>query len=160
VGRPSAQGVVNLADFGRDAHLGDGIAVRLATFHSRSGPCVRVLSATATDQVPGPEVRQASRDQVRVTNGMGFTDGSIFIPPHLVTAHQIEDGDFVSGVALLTYNRKHSQWGWKALLIQDRNGFGEPPGSAPSPFLENQHPNREPRIGCPVSGSKAGPSSD
>jgi hypothetical protein len=116
----SAQGVVSLADFGREARPGDGIAVRLATFHSRSGPGVRVLSATATDQIPGPEVRQEFRDQVRVDKGMGFTDGSIFIPPQLITAHRIEDGDFVSGVALLSYNRKRSQWGWKALLIEDR----------------------------------------
>jgi hypothetical protein len=143
----SAQGVVGLADFGRDALPGNGIAVKLATFHSRTGPCVRVLSAVATDQVPGPEVRQEFRDRVRVGNGMGFTDGSIFIPPDLVTAHQIEDGDFVSGVAGLTYNRKRSQWGWKALLVEDRNGFGYPPASAPSPSRANEHPDREPRLG-------------
>lgn len=115
----SAQGLVSLADFGRDAHPGDGIAVKLATFHSGGGARVRVLSAAATDQVPGPEVRQEFWDRVRVGNGMGFTDGSIFIPPYLVTAHRIEDGDFISGVALLNYDSKRCRWGWKAASIGD-----------------------------------------
>ena len=50
---------------------------------------------------------------------MGFTDDGIFIPPPLIRKNNISDGDFVTGKAILNYNQKRSEWGWKAITIDD-----------------------------------------
>lgn len=54
---------------------------------------------------------------VRISNMMGFTDSDIFIEPHLVEQHAIQNGATVSGVALKSYNKKKNSWGWKAAQI-------------------------------------------
>jgi len=45
---------------------------------------------------------------------MGFTPDDVFIPPPLMQAQGIADGDQVTGVALLNLNKKRNTWGWKA----------------------------------------------
>jgi hypothetical protein len=64
-------------------------------------------------------------DDIREENGMGFTDDGIFIPPPLIREHSISDGDFVSGHAVLNYNKKRSEWGWKAISIDSVSSNGE-----------------------------------
>jgi len=48
---------------------------------------------------------------------MGFTDGDIFIAPPLVEEHHITDDCMISGTAILNYNKKRFEWGWKAIKI-------------------------------------------
>ena len=45
-----------------------------------------------------PALRSVDK-AVRVKNGLGFTDDSIFIPPDLVAANQLNDEDVATGVA-------------------------------------------------------------
>ena len=54
---------------------------------------------------------------VRISNGMGFTDDGIFIPPDIVRNHNMEHGELVSGRAVINFNKKKRSWGWKALTI-------------------------------------------
>ncbi len=51
-------------------------------------------------------------------NGMGFTESEIFIPTHLVLEHRLKDGQTISGTAVLNFNKKRGNWGWKALSIE------------------------------------------
>lgn len=64
-----------------------------------------------------PETKQFS-EEVRVSNGMGFTASEIFIPPPMLSLHQIEDGQTVEGTAVKSFNKKRGNWGWKALSIE------------------------------------------
>lgn len=64
-----------------------------------------------------PETKQFS-EEVRVSNGMGFTASEIFIPPPMLSLHQIEDGQNVTGTAVKSFNKKRGNWGWKALSIE------------------------------------------
>ena len=64
-----------------------------------------------------PETKQFS-EEVRVSNGMGFTASEIFIPPPMLSVHRIEDGQTVAGTAVKSFNKKRGNWGWKALSIQ------------------------------------------
>ncbi|MFC2973268.1 type IV pilus biogenesis/stability protein PilW [Azotobacter bryophylli] len=99
---------------------GDAIEVRLARYVSKRGPMYRVLLARATDKKPSELLKKTFSEQVRVSNGMGFTPNEIFLPPQLLAKHQIEDDQKVSGTAVLTYNMKRSCWGWKAVSIDQR----------------------------------------
>ncbi len=65
-----------------------------------------------------PETKQFS-EEVRVSNGMGFTASEIFIPPPMLSLHRIEDGQPVTGTAVKSFNKKRGNWGWKAISIAD-----------------------------------------
>ncbi len=75
--------------------------------------------------MPSPQVRKDFDEAVRLSNGMGFTDSDIFIPPPLVVECQLFDGQKVSGTAILNFNKKHGSWGWKAITLDAS------PGSSP-----------------------------
>lgn len=42
---------------------------------------------------------------------------NIFIPPHLVRTHKLQNGDKVAVKAILSFNKNKKEWGWKAIKI-------------------------------------------
>ena len=68
------------------------------------------------------EERDEFNEAVRLSNGMGFTDSDIFIPPPLVVECQLLDGQKVAGTAILNFNKKHRSWGWKAISLDTSPG--------------------------------------
>jgi hypothetical protein len=110
-------GVIPLADLATQFKEGDAIAVKLSKYSTKNGQTYRVLHAEATDEMPSAQVWKQFNDQVRVSNGMGFTRGDVFIPPPLVAEHHIQDGQSVSGAAILNFNKKRQNWGWKAISL-------------------------------------------
>lgn len=45
-----------------------------------------------------------------------FADG-MFITPDLCTKARLKDGEHISGKAMISYNKKKDEWGWKAISI-------------------------------------------
>lgn len=111
-------GVVSLSHLSDSFVEGDAIAVRLSRYTSKSGPSYRVIQACPTNKQPGEHVKKPFCEEVRVSNGMGFTESDIFVAPPLVAKYQIADGQKISGTALMSYNKKRACWGWKAISIQ------------------------------------------
>ena len=112
-------GVVPFAELSDTFREGDAISVKLSSYTTDRGQAYRVLHSVATDQVPSTLVKKHFCEIVRLSNGMGFTENDIFISPPLVDEYQMKDGQKISGVALLNYNKKRSNWGWKAISIED-----------------------------------------
>nr|ALF35177.1 Hypothetical protein ICEValHN437_089 [Vibrio alginolyticus] len=110
-------GVINFSDLPEEFKEGDAISLRLAKFTSRQGTRYRVLTSSRTTKPIPSSILKPFSDDVREENGMGFTDDGIFIPPPLIRENSINDGDFVTGYAVLNYNKKRSEWGWKAISI-------------------------------------------
>lgn len=54
--------------------------------------------------------------KVVVTQNFGFVE-DIFIEPKLIQENNLRDGCITEGKAILSFNRKKSSWGWKAILI-------------------------------------------
>ncbi len=110
-------GVIHFSELANSFREGDSIAVKLSSYTTEKGQAYRILHASATDHVPSILVKKQFCEEVRVSNDMGFTDNDIFIPPYLVNEYKIEDGQKISGAAVLNYNKKRSSWGWKAISI-------------------------------------------
>ena len=113
----TTDGVVPLADLSGKFKEGEAIAVKLSRYSTKKGATYRVLYAEATDEMPSAQVWKQFSDAVRVSNGMGFTSGDIFISPPLIEEHGIHDGQTVSGTAVLSFNKKRQNWGWKAISL-------------------------------------------
>ena len=108
------------------AKIGVTVAVRLVQHHSKNGVRTRIVQIDPTDQAPSPDVCRSFRDATNVTpNGLGFTRGDIFIPPHIITAEGIQAGDLVEGMAIASFDKKHGKWGMKAIQAKSlaRNHF-------------------------------------
>ncbi|UJS23187.1 DUF7017 domain-containing protein [Thiothrix winogradskyi] len=110
-------GVVPIRDLEEECKEGDAIAVKLFKHTSKKGIEHRVIHAAITNLTPSELIRREFFEEVHVTNGMGFTKSNIFISPPLITEYQVIDGQKISGVAILNYNRKKSSWGWRAISI-------------------------------------------
>lgn len=114
-------GVIHLSCLSETLVEGDAIALRLSKYTSIRGPAYRVHQAKAAGEQPSEHIKMPFSEKVRVSNGMGFTESDIFVSPPLVAEHRIEDGQEISGTALISYNKKRACWGWKAISIQIRD---------------------------------------
>jgi hypothetical protein len=110
-------GIIKLADLSDKFNEGDAIAVCVSKYTSKQGTGYRALTSCRTTKAIPESLVKPFEDSVREENGMGFTDSGIFIPPPMVSAHNIKSDDYVSGQAILNYNKKRSEWGWKAISI-------------------------------------------
>ncbi|MCC3862613.1 DUF7017 domain-containing protein [Pseudemcibacter aquimaris] len=110
-------GIIHFSELESIFSLGAAIELRLATYKSKKGTGFRVLTASKTDKSPPSELIKQFESNVSADRGMGFTDDNIFIPPPLMEQHSIYDQCTVNGTAILSYNKKRSEWGWRALEI-------------------------------------------
>lgn len=115
----TVDGIIHFSDLPEMFKEGDAISVRLAKYTSRQGTRYRVLTSCKTTKPISSSILKPFSDDIREENGMGFTDDGIFIPPPLIKQNNISDGDFVTGQAVLNYNEKRSEWGWKAISIYE-----------------------------------------
>ncbi|WP_066016375.1 tetratricopeptide repeat protein [Endozoicomonas atrinae] len=113
----SCDGIIPCSEIPESFEEGDAIALKLSRYSTKQGVRHRVLSAQKTEDTPEKSVMRKFSSTVNVSGGMGFTSDDIFIPPPLITKHTIEDGDQVTGTAILGYNKKRSTWGWKAIKV-------------------------------------------
>lgn len=120
--------------FDGQASIGDAVAVRLAQHHSKQGVRTRIVEIEHTDQALSSDICRQFRDTANVTpSGLGFTLGDIFIPPNVIAAEGIQDGDLVEGIAIASFDKKRGNWGMKAVRAKSvtRNSieFGNEVGS-------------------------------
>jgi tetratricopeptide (TPR) repeat protein len=110
-------GVIPLSHLSTPLREGCAIAVKLSRYQTKEGKAYRVLHAEVTDEMPSPLVRKEFSEEVRLSNGMGFTPSEIFVPPPLIAESRIHDGQKVSGTAILNFNKKRQSWGWRAISL-------------------------------------------
>ena len=103
--------------FLRKIEIGDCIEVRLDS-RSKEG-LFKALTLKKTDKAPDATVlrsftsiltKQPDRD-------FGFAD-DIFIAPNFTKKLKLSSGDAVSGKAVISFNPKRKEWGWKAVAIR------------------------------------------
>lgn len=82
---------------------------------------MRVSSASRTDATVSDEVCRTFRESVRISGGMGFSPGGIAIPPDVVRNNDIQDGDVISGRAVINLDKKKRVGGWKAIATDAIN---------------------------------------
>ena len=65
-----------------------------------------------------PGVLQTFSGEVIIPEGKpyGFAN-SMYITPALCETYNLGHGDFIAGMAMISYNKKHEEWGWKIISI-------------------------------------------
>jgi hypothetical protein len=54
---------------------------------------------------------------IRQGNAFGFVDDN-FVEPRLIAKSKLADDTAVTGKAVLSFNSKKNQWGWKAVEVK------------------------------------------
>lgn len=115
-------GVAPFKSFDQAPKEGQMVCVQVDTVKGPEGTKTNLLSVEETDApIPG-HLGKSFRDEVRVSNGMGFMPDGIFIHPSLISSEQINDGDIIEGVAVINFDRKRQRWGLKALHAKCARG--------------------------------------
>jgi len=121
---PYVDGVIRFSELEDSFLEGDAIAVRIHKYKSKRGSGYHTFTANKTTKPIPKSILKSFEEEVRVIDGMGFTiEEGIFIPPPIVKDKNIKDGDEVSGKAIINFNKKKLEWGWKAISIDNVSSF-------------------------------------
>lgn len=102
--------------FLNDVEIGDKLIVRLNGAGTNSR--YNVITLEKTDQKVSDEILRNYKGIIRINENVPFGHvEDIFIEPRLVKDHQLSNGMEISGVALISYNKKKEKWGWKAIKV-------------------------------------------
>lgn len=110
-------GIVKFSELNDDFIESDSIELQLASYQNKHGKYYKAVYATKTTKPAPNSLIKNFNSSVSVSNNMGFTDDDIFISPPMISKHNIKDGDTVTGKAILNYNKKRREWGWRVVSI-------------------------------------------
>lgn len=96
--------------------VGDILKVRFD--RNENNNFFRVLTISfAPDNTPTEIIREFSgMFNIHPTGDFGFVDQT-YIPGDLIRSHTLASGSNIHGKAMLSYNKKKEQWGWKAIRL-------------------------------------------
>jgi len=99
----------------RSVELGTVVAVK--TRHDAKRDILRALSFAATDQDPPASFCKQFAGRLSVNDGgrFGFVDHDIYVPGELIDPNGLTDNDLIKGLALMDFNKRRNQYGWRAV---------------------------------------------
>lgn len=115
----------NLAD--KKLNTYDYVKVLLA--HSKKSE-IKIVSISTTDLIPSDRIlKNFSSEKIVYLNNYAFTESRLFISPNLVSSYKLSDyrylidyyekDVFISGNAILNFNKKKNEWSWKVIYISN-----------------------------------------
>lgn len=111
-------GTIKLTKLPRDVKVGQVYRLRLQPQTAANGDVwYKAISSQQTDFAPSAEVAKAFSGilNVREPNRFGFVNSEIFVMDSLIQKELI--GQWVSGMAVASYNAKKGTWGWRAISL-------------------------------------------
>lgn len=106
-----------------DTQIGDFLKLRLELTEGKSDKFYKVLTAEKTSETPPSEIYMtfAGTLDKKSGNKFGFVK-NIFISPDLISCLGVSEADALSfevkGEAIISYNKRKNEWGWKAIKIE------------------------------------------
>jgi len=110
-------GFFNYESFNIKPDIGDVLKVRLKPVGNEG--FYRVLTLKKADEEnENCKAIKTSNGQIEIISDYGFAFlNDVFIDPNTVKKHQLKNNEEVSCKAILSYNKKKEEWGWKCFEI-------------------------------------------
>lgn len=108
--------IVKLHQLKEKVEIGTKLSVRLKKVTKDRDSYYTVLTCSVTNQEPSETLLRPFSGMVEASGTVGFAD-DVYIESSLILKHEVEDGNFVNGMAILNYNKRKSCWGWKAINL-------------------------------------------
>lgn len=102
--------------FIRKPRIGDMLLVR---FSNNNGDLYKVLSLRRADNNTETQAKKSMKGALKISSpqNFGFVD-NCFVDSKLIEKHKLQDGQQVSCEAILSFNKKKNDWGWKVYSIK------------------------------------------
>lgn len=110
------EGIVKSGICKEEIKVGDIISIKIIEIKGEKGAYFQALTCKKTDQEPESGVVKRFSGQFEGNDNFGFAD-DVYIPKHLIESSRIQPGDLISGTAIISYNKKRSQWGFTAISM-------------------------------------------
>ncbi len=78
----------------------------------------QIFTIVKTDKKPDEEILKIVNGEITIHQGnsFGFVE-YIYVPAYVINREQLKSGDKISVMAILSYNRKKKDWGWKTIKL-------------------------------------------
>ncbi len=110
-------GFFNYSDHLSKPHIGDLLSVRF-NGDGQDG-FYKILTAKKADSNLATDAIKHFEGTLKVIppQNFGFIE-DIFIEPKIIEERELTDGQLLKGRAILSFNKKKNEWGWKAIEIK------------------------------------------
>lgn len=110
-------GAIPFSNLPGKVKVGQMLDLQIAEYTSKTGRHFEVFNAELTDKEPENLIREFEGEYDQAFGNFGFVS-DVFITPDLIQEHNLEQDCEVRGVAILSYNPKRSECGWKAIRLE------------------------------------------
>lgn len=108
--------VVKLNQLKEKVEIGTRLSVRLKKVTKDRESYYTVLTCSITDKEPTETLVRPFSGLVESSGSFGFAD-EVYIDSPLMIECKIDNTCFISGMAILNFNKKKGSWGWRAIKI-------------------------------------------
>jgi hypothetical protein len=95
---------------------GDVLLVRMSRIDNEGRHELINAKKTGERHIDGLLREFAGQVLIPPNKPFGFVS-DLFIPPDICKDYRLEDGERITGLAMLSYNRKKEDWGWKVVSV-------------------------------------------
>ncbi|MDY6420304.1 MAG: hypothetical protein SPK70_10480 [Succinivibrio dextrinosolvens] len=105
-----------------DCFVGQGLKLEVAyRYNKESKPvftAVEVIGSVPPDNIPSYLLKSVQGTiDIRSPNSFGFIEG-IFVPESVISNSNVKDQDYVTGTAIISFNKKKNMWGYSVVRIE------------------------------------------
>lgn len=110
----------DLKVFNGQFEIGDKIAIKMIK-NSKGREGYQVLSIEKTDLECDENVLVNFKGKLNLIQHFGFVEDvfDVYVDSALISQHRLRNGIFISGVAVLSYDKKKNHFGYKAIKIKN-----------------------------------------
>lgn len=109
-------GIIGVDKIAEKLEIGTKLLIKLKEVKKENDAYFTVLTSSVTEQEPTYKIIKTFSGSINTTGSFGFVD-DVFIDGSLIDIKNIEEDEFVSGKAIISFNKKKGIWGWKAIEI-------------------------------------------
>ncbi len=101
-----------------DPAIGDFLSVRLQAIGTDGFYKVLTVKKSLKHELQNLDIVRKAKGKFRQNNGQsfGFLE-DIFVSPEIVNENKLKNGDAIKGLAILSFNKKKNEWGWKLIKM-------------------------------------------
>ncbi len=109
-------GTIGVDKIAEKLEIGTKLMLKLKEVKKENESYFTVLTSTVTVQEPTYKIIKTFSGSINISGSFGFVD-DVFIESSLLVNQNIEDDEYVSGSAIISFNKKKGTWGWKAIYL-------------------------------------------
>lgn len=115
----SKYGFFNYSKFKITPKVGDIYTVRFEKRKDETSNFYRIKSIAKTSIMPDKEIHKIVNGNLIINQGnsFGFINND-FVSPQIISKYKLQNGNYIKGAALQTYNSKRKAWGWNIFNIE------------------------------------------